>query len=64
MASSLDTATATSPTVTRTSNAPQNPTLSIIIPVYNVEDYLDACLDSLEAQTFTNIEMVCVNDGS
>lgn len=64
MASSLDTATATSPTVTRASNAPQNPTLSIIIPVYNVEDYLDACLDSLEAQTFTNIEMVCVNDGS
>lgn len=50
--------------VTRAENAPQQPTLSIIIPVYNVEDYLDACLDSLQAQTYTDIEMVCVNDGS
>jgi glycosyltransferase involved in cell wall biosynthesis len=51
-------------TVTRAESAPQHPTLSIIVPVYNVEDYLDACLDSLQAQTFMDIEMVCVNDGS
>lgn len=55
---------AAAPTVMRAKNAPEHPTLSIIVPVYNVEDYLDACLDSLETQTFTNIEMVCVNDGS
>lgn len=55
---------ATTPTATRAKGAPEHPTLSIIIPVYNVEDYLDACLDSLQGQTFTDIEMVCVNDGS
>lgn len=52
------------PTVTRAEGAPEHPVLSIIVPVYNVEDYLDACLDSLQAQTFGDIEMVCVNDGS
>lgn len=54
----------TSPTVTRANGAPQHPALSVIVPVYNVEDYLDACLDSLQAQTFSDIEIVCVNDGS
>lgn len=38
--------------------------LSVIVPVYNVEAYLDECLDSLAAQTFGDIEIVCVNDGS
>lgn len=52
------------PTVIRAEGAPEHPVLSIIVPVYNVEDYLDACLDSLQAQTFGDIEMVCVNDGS
>ena len=52
------------PTVTRAEGAPKHPVLSVIVPVYNVEDYLDACLDSLQAQTFSDIEMVCVNDGS
>ena len=37
---------------------------SIIIPVYNVEQYLRACLDSVLAQTFSDWEAVCVNDGS
>lgn len=37
---------------------------SIIIPVYNVEQYLSACLDSVISQTYENIEIVCVNDGS
>ena len=52
------------PTVIRAEGAPEHPVLSIIVPVYNVEDYLDACLDSLQTQTFGDIEMVCVNDGS
>ena len=52
------------PTVSRAENAPEHPTLSIIVPVYNVEDYLNACINSLQAQTFGDIEMVCVNDGS
>lgn len=52
------------PTVIRAEGAPEHPVLSIIVPIYNVEDYLDACLDSLQAQTFSDIEMVCVNDGS
>lgn len=54
----------TAPTVTRANGAPQHPTLSVIVPVYNVEDYLNACLDSLQAQTLSEIEIVCVNDGS
>ena len=38
--------------------------VSIILPVYNVEKYLSACLDSLLAQTLEEIEIVAVNDGS
>ncbi len=41
-----------------------NPKISIIIPVYNVEKYLSACLDSVLAQTFRDFEVVCVNDGA
>lgn len=37
---------------------------SIIIPVYNVEDYLRECLDSVLGQTFTDWEAVCIDDGS
>lgn len=37
---------------------------SIIIPVYNVEKYLRVCLDSVTAQTYSDWEAVCVNDGS
>lgn len=37
---------------------------SIIIPVYNVEKYLRECLDSVINQTFKDIEIICVNDGS
>ena len=38
--------------------------ISVIVPVYNVEKYLDECLDSILAQSFKNFEVICVNDGS
>ena len=38
--------------------------ISLVVAVYNVEDYLDACLESLTNQTFEDIEIICVNDGS
>lgn len=42
----------------------QAPRFSIIIPVYNVAPYLRECLDSVLAQTFTDWEAICVDDGS
>ncbi len=50
--------------VTRSEDVGAAPVISVLVPVYNVEDYLEECLDSLIAQTFSDIEMVCVNDGS
>lgn len=40
------------------------PALSVIVPFYGVEDYLADCLDSLLAQTFTDLEILLVDDGS
>ena len=40
------------------------PLISIIVPVYNVETYLAKCVDSILAQTYTNLEIFLVNDGS
>lgn len=40
------------------------PQVSVIVPIYNVERYLDECLSSLRAQTFRDFEVICVNDGS
>ena len=38
--------------------------VSVIVPIYNVEKYLDQCLSSIEAQTHKEIEIICINDGS
>lgn len=38
--------------------------ISIIVPVYNVESYLKECLESIQNQTYTDIEVILVNDGS
>lgn len=42
----------------------QCPMFSIIVPVYRVEDYLDQCVRSLRSQTYANIEILLVDDGS
>ena len=38
--------------------------ISVIVPVYNVETYLEECLDSIQNQTYTDFEVLLVNDGS
>ena len=40
------------------------PEISIIVPVYNVEEYLSRCIDSILNQTFTAFELILVDDGS
>lgn len=41
-----------------------NPKISVIMPVYNAEKWLERCLDSIVLQTYENLEILCVNDGS
>ena len=42
----------------------REPLLSVIIPVYNVEEYLGKCVDSILNQTYSNLEIILINDGS
>ena len=42
----------------------ENPLVSIVVPIYNVKDYLAECLDSIKNQTYNNIEVLLVDDGS
>ena len=42
----------------------ENILISVIIPVYNVEEYIIRCLDSVVSQTYKNIEVLLVDDGS
>lgn len=41
-----------------------NELISVVIPVYNVETYLDACVRSVMKQTYSNIEIILVDDGA
>ena len=40
------------------------PKVSIIVPVYNVQSYIHKCIDSLKEQTFRDIEIILIDDGS
>ena len=41
-----------------------NPLISVIVPVYRVEPFLPRCLDSILSQTYRNLEILLVDDGS
>ncbi|WCB45549.1 glycosyltransferase family 2 protein [Nitratidesulfovibrio vulgaris] len=45
-------------------NAPSSPLITVIIPVYNVEEYVEKCLTSVLAQTYAHLEVLVVDDGS
>ena len=38
--------------------------ISVIVPIYNVEDYLVKCIDSIINQTYKNLEIILIDDGS
>ena len=43
---------------------PGYPLISVIVPVYNVERYLDQCMHSLVRQSYANLEIIVIDDGS
>lgn len=40
------------------------PLVSVILPIYNAEPYLDQCLNTVRSQTYKNLQIICLNDGS
>lgn len=42
----------------------EQPLISVIVPVYKVEPYLDKCISSIVNQTYRNLEIILVDDGS
>lgn len=42
----------------------RKPLISIVVPIYNVEEYIHECIESLLAQTYTNLDIILVNDGT
>lgn len=42
----------------------KTPLISVIVPIYKVEQYLDECVQSIRNQTYTNLEIILVDDGS
>ena len=40
------------------------PLISVIVPVYNIENYLERCVNSIREQTYNNLEILLVDDGS
>lgn len=45
-------------------NKIEDPLISVIVPIYNVEKYVRKCLESLKNQTMKEIEVICIDDGS
>ena len=45
-------------------NKTESPLVSIIVPVYNTEEYVEECIQSILSQSYKNIELILVNDGS
>ena len=45
-------------------NQGEQPLISVIVPVYNVAEYLPECVDSIINQTYKNLEIILVDDGS
>lgn len=50
--------------IERNYNDMSNPYFSVILPIYNVEKYLERCVESVLSQNFTDYEMILVDDGS
>ena len=44
--------------------ASNEPLISVVVPIYNVEEYLDKCVESIVNQTYKNLEIILVDDGS